>query len=494
MDSSVLIQQCNEFLDGLSNFGDNFKKPFLEKENSVNELQKSLECNLCILENLREKMELQGFETPYIGVGQIKGGEDDDIYEIINYSSYLRRMVDEKKGSLERAKYAIVSHKIAIGNLLDEFGNKDILQNLPYNGSYKEHLSKIPPLFFKSYKNILSAFESEGFSKLRSSKIKGLEHAYPEKGVVSSITLSLVIIENGKRKFKRVKIEEEDYEGYIKRTYGDAIITSVKKNYSKNKLLNDQYVKKTLTLAYFTTYLPEIKEKINLEVKESLSKEERCLIKKYSNICENFENDVYEGGIIDVRALEETKLKKMNIKTDLEEKGLYKNGKLLENLKKSLEIQNRIFESISVEIPIKKISKDLFMYYLLKSPDERSRSHMFSSILVTPSTSQLKWLDIEEIEPKKILDLKFMFEKELPKYEISLKNIGGVSIYLLYGMEKALEYGFEKTGIEDILKLIAVIEDIKENLKGKIDLKVLEKYCKIKKEKTKSFLNALGKL
>ena len=119
MDSSVLIQQCNEFLDSLSTFGDNFKDLSLKNERSVNDILMLLEKNLNMLESLREKMELQGFETPYIGVGKIRGGEDDDIYEIINYSSYLRRMVDEKKGSLERVKYArITSYNVCYTKLL----------------------------------------------------------------------------------------------------------------------------------------------------------------------------------------------------------------------------------------------------------------------------------------------------------------------------------------------------------------------------------------
>lgn len=476
MDSSVLIQQCNEFLDSLSTFGDNFKELSLKNESSVNDILNLLEKNLNVLESLREKMELQGFETPYIGVGKIRGGEDDDIYEIINYSSYLRRMVDEKKGSLERVKYAVVSHKIAIGNLTDIYGNKEILENLPYNGSYKEALSKIPPLFFKAYKNILGLFESEG------------------KGVISSITLSLVVVENGKRKFKTIKIDEEDYEDYIKRTFGDAIITSIKKNYSKNKLLNDQYVKKTLSLAYFTAYLDLINTKVEEELKKALPKEERCLIKKYKNLCGNVPGEEYESGIIDVRAIDENKLKKMNLKNDLEEKGLYKNGKPLDRLKQALDIQSKIFETVSVEVPKNMISKDLFMYYLVKSSDERTRSNVFPSVILTPSLAHLKWLSVSEIDPKKVLDLKFIFERELPKYDISVKNLGGVSLYLLYDWDKVKEFGFEKEDIEEILKLISAIDEVKELLKDKVNLEKLEKYCKIKKDKTKNFLNALGKL
>uniref|UniRef100_A9AAZ4 Uncharacterized protein n=1 Tax=Methanococcus maripaludis (strain C6 / ATCC BAA-1332) TaxID=444158 RepID=A9AAZ4_METM6 len=476
MDSSVLIKECNDFLDCLSNFGDKLKDFDSKKEDSVDPICETLENNLRILENFREKMELQGFETPYIGVGRLKGGEDDDIYEIINYSSYLRRMVDEKKGSLERVKYAIVSHKIAIGNIQEEQGNKKILSYLSFDGSYKEMLSKIPPFFIKSYKRILNAFETEG------------------KGILSSITLSLVILENGKRKFKRIKIEEEDYEGYIKKTFGDAIITSLKKNYSKNKLLNDQYVKKILSLAYLSAYADEIIEKIDEKLKERLSDEERCIVKKYRMICSDFKNDDCESGIIDVRAMEETKVKKMNLKIDLEEKGLYRNGKPLKKLKKSLEMEDEIFENISLEVPIKNLSKDLLTYYLKKSADERTRSNQFPSILVTPSPAHLNWLVVENIEPKKILDLKFLLEKELPKYEIPIKNLGGVSLYLLYDWNIVESFGFGKAEIEEILKLIAAMNDVKELLKDKIDAKKFEEYSKIKKDKTKNFLNALGKL
>ncbi|MBA2852880.1 hypothetical protein HNP89_000817 [Methanococcus maripaludis] len=476
MDSSVLIKECNDFLDCLSNFGKKLKNFDPKKEDSVNAISETLENNLKILENFREKMELQGFDTPYIGVGRLKGGEDDDIYEIINYSSYLRRMVDEKKGALERVKYAIVSHKIAIGNIQEDMGNKKILAHLSYDGSYKELLSKIPPFFIKSYKRILSVFETEG------------------KGILSSITLSLVILENGKRKFKRIKIEEEDYERYIKKTFGDAIITSIKKNYSKNKLLNDQYVKKILSLAYLSACSDEIIEKIDEKLKETLSDEERCIVKKYRMICSDFKSGDCESGVIDVRAMEEIKLRKMNLKNDLEDRGLYKNGKPLKKLKKSLEMEDEILENISLDIPLKILSKDLLMYYLKKSADERTRSNQFPSILVTPSPAHLNWLVVENIEPKKILDLKFLLEKELPKYEIPIKNLGGVSLYLLYDWDVVESFEFEKKEIEEILKLMAAINDVKELLTDKIDIKKFEKYSKIKKDKTKNFLNALGKL
>ena len=219
MDSSVLIKRCNEFLDELLKFREEMHLKFLKNlyldNTTYKELVIKLNKNLEILEDLKEKMELQGFDTPFIGVGKLKGSDESDIYEIKTYSSYLRRMVDEKKGALERVKYAIISHKIALGHLQESAGNKKIIYFLPYDGSHKELLLNMPPLFINTYKKLLNMFESEG------------------KGVLSSITMTLIVMENGKRKFKRVKIEDEDYEGYIRKNYGDALITSLKKNYSK---------------------------------------------------------------------------------------------------------------------------------------------------------------------------------------------------------------------------------------------------------------------
>ncbi|MDK2790888.1 MAG: uncharacterized protein PWP15_1397 [Methanothermococcus sp.] len=473
MESSTLIKKCNEFLDRLSKF----KDELIMLDGSVNnDLIAKLEDNLQTLECFKEKMELKGFDTPFIGVGRLKGSDEDDIYDIMNYTTYLRRIVDEKKGALERVRYAIVAHKIALGNILDEIGNKEIIYLLPYDGSYKESLTNLPSFFIKTYKKILNIFESEG------------------KGVISSTTLSLIVVENGKRKFKRVKTEEQDYERYIRENYEDAIITSIKRNYSKNKLLNDQYVKKILALAYLVTYREEIEIEIEKKLRKVFSKSQRKLISKYKEIMESLGGEHFEGGIIDVRVLDELKLKELKAREELEKLGLYKNGKPIEELRISLDVEKNITEDICLKISLKYLSLDLFNYYLHKTPDERTRSNMFPSILVTPSKAHLKWMNIEGIDAKNVLDLKFLFEKELPKYNIPLKNIGGVALYLIHDWDAVERFGFKKEDIEEVLRNMAPIENVKSILKEKVDIKKLESYNEIKKEKTKKFLNLLGKI
>ncbi|MBP2171963.1 DUF530 family protein [Methanococcus voltae] len=444
---------------------------YSDKKQLLNDLEK----NLVILEDYREKMELKGFDTPYIGVGRLNGGEEDDIYDILNYSSYLRRVVDEKKGSLERVKYAIVSHKIAIGNLQDS-GNLDLICNLPYDGSYKEFLLQLPHYVVKTYKKFLTILNSEG------------------KSTLSSTTLSIVIKENGRRRFKRIKVEEEDYEKYIRDTYGDAIITSIKKNYTKSKLLNDQYVKKILALSYLHTYQSLIGDKILKNISKMLNMSELSLITQYKQICQNYERADCDGGIIDVRQINELKFKKLQLISKLEDCGLYKDGKPLKCLEKSLEVENAIFEDACLNVPLSHLSNDLLKYYLNNTADERTRSNLFPSILVTPSKSQLAWLRLKT-DHKKVLNYKLILEKEFPKYDLPIKLTGGILLYLAYDWDIVENYGYSKSEIESALKIICNIEDITKKLDCEpFSIEKLKEYNNIKKKKTKKFLNALGKI
>lgn len=367
---------------------------------------------------------------------------------------------------------------MAIGNLSDDAGNKNIIFFLPYGGAYKELLMQLPSIFIKSYKKILNIFE--------------LNH----KGVLSSITMSIVVIENGKRKFKRIKIEDEDYDAYIEKHYGDALITSLKKNYSKNKLITDSYVKKTIVLAYLLTYADDIEKEINKRLNNTLSKHQRDMIVKYLEITSNYDCEYIDGGVIDFRRMDEIRLKKQELNEELEKCGLFKDGKIIDELQTALNIEKNIYDEVCYEIPIKYLSNDLFKYYLYNTPDERSRSNMFPSILLTPAMSQLTWANMgDNINPKSVLDLKFLLERELPNYKISLKNVGGVALYLIHDWDAVKKYGYNKKDIESILKDIAPLSDLMSNLKEKnIDIEKIEKYNTIKKKRTKKFLNALSKL
>ncbi|MFU8653965.1 DUF530 family protein [Methanotorris formicicus] len=479
MESSELIRESNEFLDNLKRLkceiGEVLKKDL--EDSAIGEFAKKLEDNLRILEEFKEKMELLGFDTPYTNVGKLKGFDSDEMYEIMDYTSYLRRMANEKKGVLERIRHSIVSHKIALGHLLEDISNKKIIQYLPYDGSYKISITELPPYLINAYKEMLNILQSQG------------------KGVVTSITLSLIVFKDGKREFKRIKIEDENYEDYIKKQYKDAIITSIKRNYSKNKLIDDQYVRRVLAVGYLNAYKEDIERDIENKLNEILTDEQKKMLEIYKKvICVEEEND-YEGGILDIRTLDEKKVKELETIEKLEKEGLYRNGRPVEDLKIALDTEKDISKKVATDILIEQLSKDLFMYYLHKSPDERTRSNVFPSILITPSKGHLKWMKVDSIDVPKVLDLKFLLEKELPKYSIPLKDLGGLVLYLFYDWDKVEKFKFKKKNVEKLLKKIAPIESIKNILKEKdIDISKIEKYSKIKKEKTKKFLEALGKL
>jgi len=478
MDSSVLIRRCNEFLEELSKFREEMRSKFSDNldDNFYRNLIDVLSRNLKILEDFKEKMELQGFDTPFIGVGKLKGCDEDDLYEIKSYVSYLRRMVDEKKGLLERVRYAMVSHRIALGHLKEREGNRRLVHFLPYDGSNKDILFNMPTLFIRTYKRLLSVLESEG------------------KGSISSVTVTFLVMEDGKRKLKRMKIEDEDFEEYLKRNYGEVLITSIKKNYTRSKLIPDGYVRKTLALSYLLAYWDDIERKIWEEYEKRLSEHQRELIEKYRSTVLDLREEVEEG-MIDVRALEELKIKRLKMREELERLGLYREGKPVEELKSALEIEREIWEEIPYNMAVKYLSQDIFKYYLYKTPDERDKSSMFPSILNTPSPLNLRWMVVEGIDPVAVLDVKFLLERELPKYSIPIKNLGGVALYLVHDWNEVERFGFKREDVEKILKDMAPIDRIRSLLSKKgIDIKKLEKYNSIKKERTKKFLDALSRL
>ncbi len=475
MESSNLIRTANEFLDSINlkkEIEDYLKSPNKEKQKKLIDTLKE---NLNFLQNLKNKMEFHGFGSPYRNIGKLKG-DSESLEEIATYSSYLKRIATEKKSILERVKHSVVAHKLAIGHILDEKGNKRILLHLPLDGSYKKELTDLPAYLISTYKDFLSLINPKG------------------KGILTSYTISFLTFKDGKREFKREKVENKNYEKYLKEKYGNIIITSIKRNYSKNKIIDDQYVRKVLTISYLKGYKDIIENEINKRLDKILTKEEKEALNKYQKIMEKYSYDNYDiySGILDVRSIEEKKLKEMEIKEILENEGLYINGYPSEILSSALEKKEKISKEVAKDILLKEFSKDIFNFYLYKTPDERTRSYLFPSIMITPEKGFLYWMKLDDdIKPDEVLSIKFILENELPKYQIPLKNLGGVALYLVHGWDKVEKYGFKKKEIEELLKKIALIEPIKELLKDKIDIKKLEKYGKVKKEKTKKFLDLL---
>ncbi|WP_423792234.1 DUF530 family protein [Methanocaldococcus indicus] len=475
MDASNLIKIANEFLDNIK-IMDKLKNIGNLKDEDLNILINELMENINFLQDLKNKMEFLEFDAPYKNVGKLKGTLID-LQDIAEYSSYIRRIATEKKGVLDRVKYSLAAHKLALGHLVEDIGNKDIVPHLPLDGAYKKMLTELPKNLINTYKEILSLLN-------------------PDKKVFSSYTVTFLTFKGGKKELKKEKVSDKNFEEYLREKYGNVIITSFKKNYIKKKLIDDQYVRKTLTVSYLKAYENDIYKKIEERLDKTLTKRQKELLKKYLDISSKYNNNVdFYGGIVDVRNLEEKILKEMELKEILENEGLYYRGQPIDELRIALEIKDRISKEVSRNFIIEKLSEDLFKFYLYKTPDERTRSYMFPSIVVTPEKEVLTWMKVDNINVPEVLDIKFKLEDILPKYNIPLKNLGGVALYLVHDWDVVEKYNFNKEEIEELLKKISLIEPVKELLKNNnIDIKKLEKYGKVKKEKTKKFLNLLKSL
>ena len=67
-------------------------------------------------------------------------------------------------------------------------------------------------------------------------------------------------------------------------------------------------------------------------------------------------------------------------------------------------------------------------------------------------------MKIDKINAPDVLDLKFLLERELPKYNISIKNSGGVALYLIHDWDAVKEFKYDKKDVEEVLNSIAPID------------------------------------
>ncbi len=126
--SEVLVKHAEKFLKNIQ------KKPIIaegiEDFDSYVEIYIYLYDNLTKLQNLRNKMEIRGFTSPYAALKRFNKGNNsgnapeiipDDVHDQSRHAQYFRIKASNKKNILDQVKSAIASHKIAIGHL-EEYG------------------------------------------------------------------------------------------------------------------------------------------------------------------------------------------------------------------------------------------------------------------------------------------------------------------------------------------------------------------------------------
>lgn len=274
-DSSQIYGQIYELLFSLTDFNNELDIDLLNSNRIIDIYIKLLK-NLELLQAAKNKLLRHHILTYKFATNHENYKEyKHDIY---SYKSFIRSRQLTRKANIDRIRCAIASHKIAVGHINENyevscsnqecsFSSKleiflktdkcprcgfplniirnpksvsriDIIKYLPYSGNYLDIATKFNSHQRWAYSEILRLLKLE------------------ERRVLTSASIILKMVENGKIIRKRIKVELErkDFrlcEEKIIEIFGqNARIEKITWHKSKPILINDKYVRQSLAIAY----------------------------------------------------------------------------------------------------------------------------------------------------------------------------------------------------------------------------------------------------
>lgn len=272
---SWLYGHVHELLSSLVDFNDEININLLDSRHIV-DIYKKLSKNLELLQAARNRL-----LRHHILMYKIMTDREDYKeyrHDINSYKSFIRSRQLTRKANIDRIRCAIASHKIAIGHINEnyevicsnqscQFSSKlevflrtdkcprcgsilnivknpksisriDIIKYLPYSGNYLDIATKFNLCQRWSYSEILRLLKLE------------------ERRVLTSASITLKVVENGKtiRKHIKIELEKKDFrlcEEKIIELFGQNVkIERITWHKSKPVLINDKYVRQSLAIAY----------------------------------------------------------------------------------------------------------------------------------------------------------------------------------------------------------------------------------------------------
>lgn len=468
--SEVLVKHAEKYLKDIQ------KKPVIaesiEDFDGFIEIYSYLYDNLTKLQNLRNKMEIRGFTSPYGALKRFNKGANvgnnpeiipDDVHDQSRHAQYFRIKASNKKNILDQVKSAIASHKIAIGHL-EEYAtiqcenckqkySKNSLQDiLQYNDEYdvighececghsdftftpnhsgisRLELIKYLPLGgeYLLKRSQLTRYSLEAYRDI--TKIMKQE----KRGRVKSVTVIAKVKDpkTGKWTSKKTNIDyadEHNYELELRKRYGaNARIELLQFHHKKPSLINDKYVQNALAIAYLQ-YTENI---VNNQIDDIIPLHIRNMdkINKYNRILNQARSDASrlareaEERIELEEELKYIKLKKENL--------INTNRELDRELREDLNKENSIRKHYYIDSTKTIILWDLFKYYLTTSENRRNNySGPFPNLRPSLDSNQIKVFDI--VFPKDIIKLLQENDeniavinnmKECIQYKLELEN------------------------------------------------------------------------
>lgn len=517
MDESKLIQKSEDFLKKIDEQPPNFKnldnkENFIETYNKINE-------NLEFLQNIKEKMDLNGYSAPFRSLnryGQISQNDEDleELSETKRHNRQFRIKAMDKKNTLDRIKSAIDAHKIALGNL-DSYAyfecekckktytiqkhiqkgkctcdgelnfkiqqsniyRIEILEYLPLSGNYLVLMSQLTEWGRNALKKVLKILKTQ------------------RKSVVTNVSPVIRIKEDGRIITKRISLDSQfanSYEEELREKYGKNFsIESLDFHRSKPSIINDKHTRKALAIAY-VRYTEEI-------IKENKDKIAQDNFRNIGNLEQydkiqtiiKLSNPVYLEELDTIEEWREQKLKENLQEAKLMDKYGNLDRKLERDIKRRKQLENKVFSRIAPTL----ITWDMFKYYLTSSQDKRSRqTGPFPYIRNDIDKEQRKVFKmseksvqlLQELKQENIIHIKDMDLILYEKFQIE-KKIKNSNFKIKYnGLAAALVHKQTQEPIENLTTIFNTNQkEIKTQLKN------IESINKPKTDKSRKFLEMI---
>jgi hypothetical protein len=443
----------------------------LKKEKEYFEaLYLQLKGNLDELKDLKDEMELRGFDSPYFALGMGRYGvplgktnyrrEDvEDQRDVARHKMFFRANASLKKGTFERTKGAIASHNIAIGHMEEfisftckcgkEFKGKEvtkvieeekrfacprcgshrievrenemgifrmeILPHLPYGGEFTLEISKFTPTERMAYRELVEVLREK------------------KRGRIKSATVTFRMPEDGRWITKREQVtirkgKKLDYETLLREKYGRIIIEHIRYHHERSILVSGRYNRQALAIAY-TKILKEKRSQILdflLEKRVDVEK-----LKKYEELRMKMESKMMGVDVpavsLDMRITEERRELMVEFEEELKKAGLMdKYGNLDPDLEEAIEYRQKIRKETLIKIPSALFAWDIFKFLLIKPYRERRYASIFPGLQPIPEREQLESA-LEILEEGDILSAieKFIDRKVIrvgKPYEVVFKK------------------------------------------------------------------------
>jgi len=464
--SELLVTQSERFLKSIQ------KKPLIaesiEDFESFIEIYVYLRDNLVKLQNLRNKMEIKGFTSPFSTLkryGRTPNNNTidvipDDVHDQSRHAQYFRIKATNKKNILDQVKSAIASHKIAVGHL-EEFAditcsacgevyrkneidnllvydedfnvtghrcecgctdlnleiNKsgicrlELIKYLPLGGEYLLKRSQLNNYSLEAYREITKIIKQE------------------KRGVVKSVTVIAKVKDEktGKWISKKANIDyadENNYELELRKRYGSkARIELLQFHHKKPSLINDKYVQNALAISYLQ-YCENI---VNKAIDDIIPKHIHNMdkINLYKRLLEESRSDasrLARGADERIELEEELKYIKLK-KANLINSERQLNRELREDLEKEALIKKHFY----TDTPKTVILWDIFKYYLTTSENRRNNySGPFPNLRPVLDSNQIKVFDVE-------------FKRDI----IELLKENDENIEIVSNMKDAIQYNMD---------------------------------------------------